>query len=74
MNIEDEVMNLKEQMRKDKDFFWNHPEKGLCEFETSSYIKKRLEEMGYNDINTNIYATGIICNFEGKRRWALYII
>lgn len=66
MNIEDEVMNLKEQMRKDKDFFWNHPEKGLCEFETSSYIKKRLEEMGYNDINTNIYATGIIATLRGK--------
>ena len=66
MNIEDEVMKLKGQMKKDKDFFWNHPEKGLCEFETSSYIKKRLEEMGYNDINTNIYATGIIATLKGK--------
>ena len=66
MNIEDEVMKLKGQMKKDKDFFWNHPEKGLCEFETSSYIKKRLEEMGYNDINTNIYATGIIATLRGK--------
>ncbi len=66
MNIENEVMNLKEQMRKDKEFFWNHPEKGLCEFETASYIKKRLEEMGYNDINTNIYATGIVATLKGK--------
>ena len=66
MNIENEVMNLKEQMKKDKEFFWNHPEKGLCEFETSSYIKKRLEEMGYNDINTNIYATGIVATLKGK--------
>ena len=66
MNIENEVMNLKEQMRKDKEFFWNHLEKGLCEFETASYIKKRLEEMGYNDINTNIYATGIVATLKGK--------
>lgn len=66
MNIEQEVINLKEQMKKDKEFFWNHPEKGLCEFETSSYIKQRLEEMGYNDINTNIYATGIIATLRGK--------
>lgn len=66
MNIEQEVINLKEQMRKDKDFFWKHPEKGLCEFETSSYIKKRLEEMGYNDINTNVYATGIVATLKGK--------
>lgn len=66
MNIEQEVIDLKEQMKKDKDFFWNHPEKGLCEFETSSYIKKRLEEIGYTDINTNIYATGIIATLKGK--------
>ena len=30
MNIEDEVLNLKEQIKKDKEFFWNHSEKGLC--------------------------------------------
>ncbi len=66
MNIEQEVLNLKLQMKKDKEFLWNHPEKGLCEFETSSYIKKRLEEMGYNDINTNIYATGIVATLKGK--------
>ena len=66
MNIEDEVLNLKEQIKKDKEFFWNHSEKGLCEFETSSYIKKRLEEIGYSDINTNIYATGIVATLKGK--------
>lgn len=66
MNIEQEVLNLKPQMKKDKEFFWNHPEKGLCEFETSSYIKKRLEEIGYQDINTDIYATGIIATLKGK--------
>ena len=46
MKIEQEVLKLKPQMEKDKEFLWNHPEKGLCEFETSSYIKKRLEEIG----------------------------
>ena len=66
MKIEQEVLNLKPQMKKDKDFFWNHPEKGLCEFKTSSYIKSRLEEIGYKDINTNIYATGIIATLKGK--------
>lgn len=66
MKIEQEVLKLKPQMEKDKEFLWNHPEKGLCEFETSSYIKKRLEEIGYKDINTNIYATGIIATLKGK--------
>ena len=66
MNIEQEVLNLKPQMEKDKEYLWNHPEKGLCEFKTSSYIKSRLEEIGYKDINTNIYATGIIATLKGK--------
>lgn len=68
MKIEQEVLNLKPQMEKDKEFLWNHPEKGLCEFETSSYIKKRLEEIGYTDINTNIYETGIIATLKGKEK------
>ena len=66
MKIEQEVLKLKPQMEKDKEFLRNHPEKGLCEFETSSYIKKRLEEIGYKDINTNIYETGIIATLKGK--------
>ena len=65
MNIEKVVLDLKEQMRKDKEYLWNNPEKGLCEFKTSNYIKKRLEEMGYEDINTNIYKTGIVATLKG---------
>lgn len=65
MNIEQIVLDLKEQMKKDKDYLWNNPEKGLCEFKTSNYIKKRLEEMGYEDINTNIYKTGIVATLKG---------
>lgn len=66
MNIEKIVTDLKPQMKKDKEYLWNHPEKGLCEFKTSAYIKKRLEDMGYQDINQNIYATGIIATLKGK--------
>ena len=66
MNIEDEVNNLRPQMEKDKEYLWNHPEKGLCEYKTSTYIKQRLEEMGYTDINTDIYKTGIIAMLKGK--------
>lgn len=68
MNIEQEVLNLKIQMKKDKEYLWNNPEKGLCEFKTSSYIKSRLEEIGYQDINTNIYQTGIIATLKGKEK------
>lgn len=68
MNIEQEVLNLKTQMKKDKEYLWNNPEKGLCEFKTSSYIKSRLEEIGYQDINTNIYQTGIIATLKGKEK------
>ena len=35
MNIENEVLNLKNQVFKDKEFFWNHPEIQFEEFETS---------------------------------------
>ena len=66
MNIEDEVNNLRPQMEKDKEYLWNHPEKGLCEYKTSTYIKQRLEEMGYTDINTDIYKTGIVAMLKGK--------
>lgn len=66
MNIEKEVYDLRTQMKKDKEYFWKNPEKGLCEYKTSAYIKNRLEEMGYTDINTNIYATGIIATLKGK--------
>ena len=66
MNIEKTVNDLKPQMLKDKEFFWNHPERGTQEFETSTYIQKRLKEMGYTDINNNIYETGIVVTLKGK--------
>ena len=66
MNIEKIVEDLKPQMKIDKEYLWNHPEKGLNEFKTSEYILKRLKEMGYADINNNIYATGIIATLKGK--------
>lgn len=68
MNIENCVFNLKEQMKIDKEFFWNNPEKGRCEFKTAGYIKKRLQEIGYKDINTNIYETGIVVTLKGKEK------
>ena len=43
MNIEKTVNDLKPQMLKDKEFFWNHPERVTQEFETSTYIQKRLK-------------------------------
>ena len=68
MNIEQEVIELKAQMKKDKEYLWNHPEKGLCEIKTSEYIKNRLKQMGYEDINTNIYATGIVATLKGDKK------
>ena len=53
MNIEKTVNDL-------------NPERGTQEFETSTYIQKRLKEMGYTDINNNIYATGIVVTLKGK--------
>ena len=66
MNIEKCVLNLRNQMKIDKQFFWNNPEKGTEEFKTSSYIIRRLEEIGYSDINTNVYKTGIVATLRGK--------
>lgn len=66
MNVEKIVLDLKQQMLEDKEFFWCHPEKGLEEFETSKYIIKRLKDMGYTSINNNIYATGIVATLKGN--------
>ena len=66
MKIEQIVKSLEEQMVIDKEFFWNNPEPGLREIHTSAYIKKRLEKMGYIDIDTNVYATGIVATLKGK--------
>ena len=66
MNIEKEVMALEEQMKKDKEYLWNNPEPGLKEIKTSAYIKDRLKEIGYTDINDNIYETGIVATLKGK--------
>ena len=67
MNIENDVLQLKKQLLIDKDFFWNHPERGLKEFETSNYIKTRLENMGYEEVNDNIYKTGIVATLKGVK-------
>lgn len=68
MNVEKEVKNLEEQMLKDKEYLWNIPEAGLKEVKTASYIKNRLREMGYTDINDKIYETGIVATMHGTEK------
>ncbi len=67
MKIEESVSSLEPQMLKDKEYLWNNPEPGLKEIKTSTYIKNRLIEMGYTDINTDVYATGIIATLQGEK-------
>lgn len=66
MNINEEVLKLKEQILKDKEFFWNHPEIEFREFQTSEYIISRLKEMGYENIKTGIAQTGVMAELTGK--------
>lgn len=66
MKIEKQVKDLEAQMLKDKEYLWNHPEPGLKEIQTSTYIKNRLKEMGYTDIKDDVYKTGIIATLKGK--------
>ena len=68
MNIEKSVKALENQMKKDKQYLWEHPESGLHEQKTSAYIIKRLKQMGYTNINTQIFETGIIATLEGKEQ------
>lgn len=67
MKIEECVKQLEYQAKEDKDFLWNHPEKGNEEFETSSYILKRLKKMGYN-LKSNIVSTGILATINGNEK------
>ena len=67
MNIDECINNLLPQMRKDKEYFWNNPEKGFKEIKTSEYIIKRLKEMGYKDIKINIAKTGIVAELQGNQ-------
>ncbi len=66
MKIEKDISNLEPQMLKDKEYLWNCPEPGLKEIKTSAYILNRLKEMGYEDIDTNIFETGIIATLKGE--------
>ena len=68
MKVEKIINDMEPQMIKDKEYLWNHPEAGLKEIKTSQYIQKRLLEMGYTNINTNVYETGIIATLEGKEK------
>lgn len=65
MHIDEEILSLKEQIFKDKKFFWDHPELEFQEFETSKYIISRLKEMGYQNIKTGIAKTGVMAELEG---------
>ena len=67
MDIEKEIKDLLPQMRKDKEFLWNHPEEEFKEIETSAYLIKRLRQMGYTDIQTNIAQTGIVAELQGNQ-------
>lgn len=67
MNIDECINNLLPQMRKDKEFLWNHPEEEFKELKTSEYIIKRLKEMGYENIKTNIAKTGVVAELQGKQ-------
>ena len=65
MKIDEKIIKLKKQMEEDKTFFWNHPEKGFEEIETSKYIIERLKRLGY-EIRTNIAQTGVMAILRGK--------
>lgn len=65
MNIDSCIYDLKYQMKIDKEFFWNHPEEEFKEIKTSQYIIKRLKEIGYENIKTNIAKTGIVAELDG---------
>ena len=65
MKIEECIKMLKKTMIADKEFLWNHPEKGFHEIETSKYIINRLEKLGY-DVKANIATTGIVAKLKGK--------
>ena len=66
MKIDDEIKNLASSIMKDKEFFWKHPEAGFKEIETSNYIIKRLKEIGYTQIQTQIAKTGVVAILQGK--------
>ena len=66
MKIEEKVRLLEEQMQIDKQYFFSHPEPGLQEIKTSEYIVKRLKQIGYTDLNTDIFETGIVATLKGN--------
>ena len=67
MIIDNEIKKLTASIMKDKDFFWNHPEAGFKEFETSKYIIERLKQIGYTEIHTQIAKTGVVAILHGRQ-------
>lgn len=68
MNIDKCVKDLLPKIKKDKEYLWNHPEEEFKEIKTSEYIIKRLKEMGYKNIKTNIAKTGIVAELKGEEK------
>lgn len=66
MQIDNEIIQMTTSIMQDKQFFWNHPEAGFKEFETSKYIIKRLKEIGYTEIQTEVAKTGVVALLRGK--------
>ena len=67
MKIDNEIKELSSSIMQDKNFFWNHPEAGFKEFETSKYIIERLKQIGYKEIYTQIAKTGVVAVLHGKQ-------
>lgn len=68
MNIEELINQNRIQLMKDKEFFWNHPELGFEEFETSRYIVRRLEEIGFTEIHKEIAKTGVMAILKSEEQ------
>ena len=66
MKLDNEIKELSSSIMEDKNFFWNHPEAGFKEFETSKYIIERLKQIGFTEIQTQIAKTGIVAVLHGK--------
>ncbi|KUO72358.1 MAG: hypothetical protein APF81_21905 [Desulfosporosinus sp. BRH_c37] len=64
MRISDDVLNLKDTLMMDKNYFNANPELGFLEYKTSNYISKRLSELGF-EVRENIAQTGVMGLIRG---------
>lgn len=67
MKLEELVLEIEAELYKNYQYLHEHPELGLCEFETSTFIKNIVCRDGACDKFVNVGQTGLVAVLHGEK-------